>query len=118
MLEDKLTNLGERFQNLPENKAIQDWGHEPIFAQCYLGGSGVAACFEGGADIVVCGRVSDASLAVGAAMWWHGWTKQNVQELAGALMIGHLIECGTYATGGYYSAFKDFGAKNTNFGCK
>jgi hypothetical protein len=51
-------------------------------------------------------------------MWWHGWTKDNIQELAGALMIGHLIECGTYATGGYYSAFKDFGQKNTDFGCK
>ncbi|CAK7230594.1 hypothetical protein SCUCBS95973_007628 [Sporothrix curviconia] len=105
------------FLNLPQNKAIKDWGFEPLAAQCYLGGTGVAACFAGGADIVVCGRVSDASLAVGAAMWWHGWTREaNLQELANALMVGHLIECGTYATGGYYSAFKAFGKNNTDFG--
>lgn len=54
--------------NLPQNKAIQEWGYEPICAQCYLGGTGIAACFEGGADIVLCGRVADASVTVGAAM--------------------------------------------------
>ncbi|ERS99343.1 hypothetical protein HMPREF1624_04542 [Sporothrix schenckii ATCC 58251] len=113
----KLYNKGEPFLSLPQNKAIQDWGFQPLAAQCYLGGSGVAACFAAGADIVVCGRVSDASLAVGAAMWWHGWTREtHVDELASALMVGHLIECGTYATGGYYSGFKAFGKKRTDFG--
>ncbi|KAL1899815.1 hypothetical protein Sste5346_002681 [Sporothrix stenoceras] len=113
----KLYNKGEPFLNLPQNKAIQDWGFQPLAAQCYLGGSGVAACFAAGADIVVCGRVSDASLAVGAAMWWHGWSRDtHVDELASALMVGHIIECGTYATGGYYSGFKNFGKKRTDFG--
>ena len=85
--------LGEPFLNLPQNKAIQEWGYDPICAQCYLGGTGIAACFEGGADIVLCGRVADASVTVGAAMWGHGWTRENFPELAGALMIGHIIEC-------------------------
>lgn len=51
-------------------------------------------------------------------MWWHGWTRENLQELAGTLMVGHLIECGTYATGGYYSGFKSFGANNYDLGCE
>lgn len=113
------TNIepGEKFLNLPANKNIQEWGYEPLCAQCYLGGTGIAACFEGGADIVVCGRVADASVTVGAAMWWHGWKREtHVQELAGALMIGHIIECSTYATGGYYSGFKDLGIKDTDMG--
>lgn len=70
-----------------------------------------------GADIVVCGRVADASPTVGAAMWWHGWTRENnTQEVASALMVGHVIECSTYATGGYYSGFKDLGVNDTDMG--
>jgi hypothetical protein len=113
----ELYRKGENFPNLPAGKNIQDWGHEPICAQCYLGGTGIAACFAGGADIVLCGRVADASPTVGAAMWWHGWTREdNYQELAGALMVGHIIECSTYATGGYYSGFKDLGVNDTDMG--
>jgi hypothetical protein len=65
---------------------------------------------------VLCGRVADASVTVGAAMWWHGWTRENIPELAAALMIGHIIECSTYATGGYYSGFKDLGINDTDMG--
>lgn len=56
--------VGEKFPNLPANKNIQDWGFDPVCAQCYLGGTGIAACFEAGADIVLCGRVADASVTV------------------------------------------------------
>ena len=101
-----LYKKGETFLNLPANKPIQEWKDkdgvlfDPVCAQCYLGGTGIAACLEGGADIVLCRRVADASVTVGAAMWWHGWKReQNINELAAALMIGHIIECSTYATG-------------------
>ncbi|KAF2643302.1 DUF1446-domain-containing protein [Massarina eburnea CBS 473.64] len=113
----ELYRKGENFPNLPAGKNIQNWGFEPICAQCYLGGTGIAACFAAGADIVVCGRVADASPTVGAAMWWHGWTREdNLQEVATALMVGHVIECSTYATGGYYSGFKDLGVKDVDMG--
>ncbi|KAL1611824.1 hypothetical protein SLS60_000044 [Paraconiothyrium brasiliense] len=113
----ELYRKGENFPNLPAGKNIQDWPFEPICAQCYLGATGIATCFAAGADIVVCGRVADASPTVGAAMWWHGWTREsNIQEVASALMVGHVIECSTYATGGYYSGFKDLGVKDTDMG--
>ncbi|KAL2752011.1 hypothetical protein ACRALDRAFT_1052947 [Sodiomyces alcalophilus JCM 7366] len=111
-----LYKKGEPFYNLPANKSIQEWGFDPVCAQCYLGGTGIAECFRGGADIVLCGRVADASVTVGAAMWWHGWTRDNLDELASALMVGHIIECSTYATGGYYSGFKSLGDKDTDMG--
>ena len=112
-----LYKKGEPFLSLPANKPISEWGYDPICAQCYLGGTGIAACFAAGADIVLCGRVADASVTVGAAMWWHGWTREgSVAELAGALMVGHIIECSTYATGGYYSGFKDLGDKDLDLG--
>lgn len=113
---DTDTRLGENFTNLSTGKPFGDWGLEPICAQCYLGGSGIAAVFAAGADIVICGRVADASVCVGAAMFWHGWNRENMDELAGTLMIGHIIECSTYATGGYYSGFKQLGVHDTDMG--
>lgn len=74
---------------------------------CSLGGLGIAKALEEGADIVICGRVSDASPIIGAAAWWHGWKADQFDELAGSLIIGHLLECAAYVSGGYSSDFKD-----------
>ncbi len=74
-----------------------------VTANAYLGGWGIAAALEAGADVVVCPRVTDASLAVGPAAWWHGWARDDWDALAGAVAAGHIIECGPQATGGNYS---------------
>ncbi|HEY0816889.1 MAG TPA: acyclic terpene utilization AtuA family protein [Pseudonocardia sp.] len=79
---------------------------KPVSANAYLGGWGVAAALEAGADVVVTGRVTDASLVVGPAAWWHGWGPTEWDALAGAVVAGHVIECGPQATGGNY-AFLD-----------
>ena len=55
---------------------------------------------------MICGRVADASPIIGAAAWWHGWTRENIDELARSLVAGHLIECSTYCTGGNFTGFK------------
>ena len=75
-------------------------------ANAYLGAWGIVRALGAGADIVVTGRVADASLVVGPAAWWHGWSRDSdLDELAGAVVAGHLIECGTQVTGGNYSGF-------------
>jgi hypothetical protein len=76
-----------------------------LTANAYLGGFGIAAALSGGADVVVTGRVTDASLVVGPAVWWHGWTPTSYDELAGAVVAGHVLECGCQATGGNFSGF-------------
>ena len=81
--------------------------HNALTANAYLGGFGIAAALKAGADIVVTGRVTDASLVVGAAVAHHGWTATSYDELAGAVVAGHVIECGTQATGGNFSGFLD-----------
>ena len=58
-----------------------------------------------GADIVVTGRVTDASVVVGPAIAHHGWGRDDLDALAGAVVAGHVIECGTQATGGNFSGF-------------
>ncbi|MGE3253545.1 acyclic terpene utilization AtuA family protein, partial [Pseudonocardia sp.] len=75
---------------------------KPVSANAYLGGWGIAAALGAGADVVVTGRVTDASLVVGPAAWWHGWAVDSWDALAGAVAAGHVIECGPQATGGNY----------------
>lgn len=55
---------------------------------------------------------------MGVAAWWHGWNANQLDELAGALIAGHIIECSAFATGGYYSRFKDLmkAKKHLNLG--
>ncbi|MEU3016856.1 acyclic terpene utilization AtuA family protein [Nocardiopsis sp. NPDC007018] len=75
----------------------------PLTANAYLGAFGIARCLDAGADIVVTGRVTDASLTVGPAIAHFGWTRDDLDALAGATAAGHVIECGTQATGGNYA---------------
>lgn len=78
---------------------------DALTANAYLGGLGIAAALRAGADVVVTGRVTDASLVVGPAVAHHGWTPEQHDELAGAVVAGHVLECGTQATGGNFSGF-------------
>ncbi|MEO6701260.1 MAG: acyclic terpene utilization AtuA family protein, partial [Jatrophihabitantaceae bacterium] len=79
---------------------------DALTANAYLGGFGIASALRAGADIVVTGRVTDASVVVGPAIAHHGWTPAHHDALAGAVVAGHVIECGTQATGGNFSGFK------------
>ncbi|KAF2401038.1 DUF1446-domain-containing protein [Trichodelitschia bisporula] len=113
-----LLEKGESFASLMDEKTIQEWGLDPVCAQCYLGGLGIARALTEGADIVICGRVSDASPIIGAAAWWHQWRNDQFDELAGSLVIGHLLECSSYVCGGYSANFKSLLAagKHINIG--
>lgn len=79
----------------------------PLTANAYLGGFGIAAALQAGADIVVTGRVTDASLAVGPAIAHFDWQPDLLDQIAGAMVAGHIIECGTQATGGNYAFFTE-----------
>lgn len=98
---------GTEFPNVYSGERLADWNFEPIYAQCYLGGLGIAAAFAEGADIVLCGRVSDASPVIGAAYWYHGWQRDDLDKLANAFVAGHLIECSNYVCGGNFTGFKE-----------
>jgi hypothetical protein len=87
-----------------------------LTANAYLGAFGIARALTDGADIVVTGRVTDASVVVGPAIAHHGWTPTSYDELAGAVVAGHIIECGTQATGGNFSGFLDLPRDATPIG--
>ena len=103
-----LIEAGETFENLDTGEKFAELGVPALAANAYLGGAGITAALSAGADVVICGRVTDAALVIGPAAWWHGWDyAHDLDALAGALVAGHVIECGAQATGGNYSFFTD-----------
>ena len=79
----------------------------PLTANAYLGAWGIVDCLDSGADVVVTGRVTDASVTVGPAAAHFGWSRADYHQLAGAVVAGHVIECGIQATGGNFSFFTE-----------
>ena len=80
---------------------------EYISANAYLGCWGIVEALNRGADIVVTGRTTDAAIVCGPAAWHHQWSRTDLDAMAGAVVAGHVIECGTQATGGNYSFFEE-----------
>ena len=102
---DDLKSAGVAFSHMDTGEPLGD--RAVMTANAYLGGWGIAEALERGADIVVTGRVTDAALAIGPAAQHHGWGLEDWDALAGALVAGHVIECGTQATGGNYAFFDE-----------
>ena len=98
-----MVDAGHELRHLDTGRSLPSAGVSPVTANAYLGGWGIAAALEAGADIVVCPRVTDASLVVGPAAWWHRWARDDYRALAGAVAAGHVIECGPQASGGNYA---------------
>ena len=94
------------FQNIYTDDSLALWDREPIYAQAYIGGLGISEALRQGAQIVICGRVADASPVIGAAYWFHDWKRTDLDKLANAFVAGHLIECSTYVCGGNFSGFE------------
>jgi Acyclic terpene utilisation family protein AtuA len=103
---DALQQGGHSLPHLTSGEPLSSWPHQPLTANAYLGGFGIARALDNGADIVITGRVADASVVVGPAAWWWSWTPNDYDALAGAVAAGHVIECGPQATGGNFSGFR------------
>ena len=83
-----------------------------LTANAYLGCWGIVEALHQKADIIITGRVTDAAVVCGPAAWHHGWQRDDFDQLAGAVVAGHIIECGAQATGGNYSYFSEIADRN------
>ena len=102
---DELQAAGHRLAHLDTGVPLAEAGVKPVTANAYLGAWGIVEGLRTGADVVVCPRVTDASLVVGPAAWHHGWAREDWDRLAGAVAAGHVLECGAQTTGGNYAFF-------------
>ena len=106
----KLADLqarGEPFTHLDKGEPLRTLREPVLSANAYLGGWGIAAALERGADLVICPRVTDAALTLGPAAWKFGWARDDWDRLAAGVVAGHVIECGAQCTGGNYSFFRE-----------
>ena len=80
-----------------------------VCANAYQGAAAIAEAITAGAQIVVTGRVADPSLTLAPAIAHFGWSENDWDQLAGATMAGHLLECGAQVSGGYFAdpGYKD-----------
>lgn len=109
--DDLMPRIGEL---VAEGRLLQFEREAPIedperflTANAYLGCWGIVDALEGGADIVITGRATDAAIVCGPAAWHHGWKRTDWDALAGAVVAGHLIECSSQVTGGNYAFFDE-----------
>jgi Acyclic terpene utilisation family protein AtuA len=111
--DDMLARLGELqeggvdLRHIDRNQTFADLDRKAVTANVYLGSWGIVEALEHGADIVVAPRVTDAALTVGPAAWKHGWARTDWDPIAAAVLAGHVIECGTQATGGNFAFFRE-----------
>ena len=103
---DELVAAGINLDHFETGEPIGDTSRF-ISANAYLGCWGIVEALRSGADVVVTGRVTDAAVVCGPAAWHHDWKRDDWDQLAGAVVAGHVIECGTQATGGNYSFFTE-----------
>jgi hypothetical protein len=106
--DDLLPRIDELRAGLDHLDTGQPLGDRGVLtANAYLGAWGIASALDGGAQIVVTGRVTDASLVVGPCAAHFGWGRDDWDRLAAATVVGHVLECGTQATGGNYSFWRE-----------
>ncbi|HEX3841339.1 MAG TPA: acyclic terpene utilization AtuA family protein [Acidimicrobiales bacterium] len=98
---------GNPLTHLDTGQPLADTHGELVTANAYLGAWPIVEALSGGADVVICPRITDASLVVGPAAWHHQWSPTDWDRLAGAVAAGHVIECGPQTTGGNYAFFTE-----------
>jgi hypothetical protein len=104
---DELIAAGHSLKHLDTGEPLSTVRSRVVSANAYLGAKPIAEALQRGASVVVTGRVADASLCVGPAMYEFGWAWDDWDNLGAATVAGHLIECGAQMTGGLWPNVTD-----------
>ena len=104
---DNLLAAGHSLTNLDTGEPLTTVRDRVVSANAYLGACPIVEALKQGAEVVVTGRVADASLTVGPAVYELGWSWEDWDRLAGATVAGHLIECGAQVTGGLWCNWRE-----------
>jgi hypothetical protein len=103
----ELQSSGESLKNLDDGRPLSEVSGAISSANAYLGAFPVAAALDRGADIVICGRVTDPSLVLGPMIHEFGWKPDEYDKLAAGTIAGHIVECGAQCTGANYTNWRE-----------
>jgi hypothetical protein len=112
---DELQQAGCNFAHMDSGQPFKELMRPAVAANAYLGAAGIVDALTQNARIVITGRVADASLTVGPAIHHYQWNWNDWQQLAGASVAGHLIECGAQVTGGYSQRWRDLRLEDVGY---
>lgn len=104
---DQLLQQGEPLKNMDTGAPLRDIRDRILSANVYLGAFPVAQALDQGADIVICGRVTDPSLVLGPMIHEFGWGASDYDQLAAGTVAGHIVECGAQCTGANYTNWRE-----------
>jgi hypothetical protein len=104
---DDLLAQGHAFTNLDTGEPLSAVRERIVSVNAYLGCQAIVTALRQGADVVITGRVADASLTLGPAVYEFGWAMDDWDRLAAGTVAGHLIECGAQATGGLWCNWQE-----------
>jgi hypothetical protein len=93
----------ESFKNLETGESFESINNKVQSANVYLGIPPILKALELGADIVICGRVTDTSITIAPMVYEFGWELNDWDKIASGLIAGHIIECGAQSTGGNFT---------------
>lgn len=93
----------QNFQLLETGNLLSTIRDKVISANAYLGAEGIVAALEGGADVVITGRVADPALFLAPLVFEFGWAMDDYSLMGKGVLLGHLLECAGQVTGGYFA---------------
>lgn len=100
-----LIAAGHAFANMDTGEPLSPVADRVLSANAYLGAWPVVAALAQGAQIILCGRITDTALALAPMIHHFGWGREDWDHLAAGTIAGHILECGAQATGGNFSRF-------------
>ncbi len=104
---DELLDAGEELKNMDTGQPLASIRDRITAANAYLGAFPIAEALDQGADIVICGRVTDPALVLGPMIHEFGWSPQDYHLLAAGTVAGHIVECGAQCTGANYTNWRE-----------
>jgi hypothetical protein len=100
---DELMASGVDFASIDSGEPLSTVRDRLTHANVYTGAEGIVEALADGADVVICGRVTDVALYIGPMRHEFGWAADDWHRLGIAAAVAHCAECGAQATGGLYS---------------
>jgi hypothetical protein len=97
---DELIAAGHPLSNMDTGQPLADILDRVLSANAYLGMGPIVEALEGGASVVITGRVTDTGLTLGPIFHEFGWARDDWDKVAAGTVAGHIIECGAQCSGG------------------
>ena len=103
---DELAAAGEPLTHMDTGRPFSDIRASVLSANAYLGAAPIVEALRLGANVIVAGRVTDTAVTLAPMIHEFWWRTDDWDRLAAGVIAGHIIECGTQATGGNFTDWR------------